>query len=62
MCLAKVYLKDGDQEELVMETVTYAAKQNGKLLLRTILRQEKEIEAEITEIDFTNSRIVLKTV
>ena len=32
MCLAKVYLKDGDEEKLVMETVTYAEKKDGKLL------------------------------
>ena len=62
MCLAKVYLKDGDEEKLVMETVAYAEKKDGKLLLRNILRQEKEIEGEIVSIDFSASKIVLKPV
>lgn len=60
MCLAKVYLREGDEDKLVMETVAYAEKENGKILLRTILRQEKELEADIIEMDFTNSKIILK--
>ena len=60
MCLAKVYLREGDKDRLVMETVAYAEKENGKILLRTILRQEKELEADIIEMDFTNSKIILK--
>jgi predicted RNA-binding protein len=62
MCLAKVYLQDGDKEELVMETVAYAEKKDGKLLLRNILRQEKEVEGEIVSVDFSGGRVVVKTV
>jgi len=60
MCLAKVYLREGDADKLIMETVAYVEKENGKILLRTILRQEKELEADIIEMDFTNSKIILK--
>ena len=60
MCLAKVYLREGDADKLIMETVAYVEKENGKILLRTILRQEKELEADIMEMDFTNSKIILK--
>ncbi|MFC1998130.1 CooT family nickel-binding protein [Chloroflexota bacterium] len=62
MCLAKVYLKDGDEEKLVMETVAYAEQKDGKLLLKNILRQEKEVEGEIVSIDFSASKIVVKPV
>ena len=62
MCLAKVYLKDGDEENLVMETVAYAEKKDGKLLLRNILMQEKEIEGEIVSVDFSGSKVVVKPV
>ena len=62
MCLAKVYLQDGDKEELVMETVAYAEKKDGKLLLRNILRQETEVEGEIVSVDFSGGRVVVKTV
>jgi predicted RNA-binding protein len=62
MCLAKVYLKDGDDEKLVMETVAYAEKKNGKLRLKNILRQEKEVEGEIVSVDFSGGRVVVKPV
>ena len=60
MCLAKVYLRKGGKDELLLETVASAEIRNGKLLLKTILRQEKEIEADIKEIDFANSRVILE--
>ena len=60
MCLAKVYLREGEEDKLLLETVAYAEKKDGKLLLRTILRQEKEIEADITQIDFASSKVILK--
>jgi predicted RNA-binding protein len=62
MCLAKVYLKDGDEEQLIMETVAYAEKKDGKLLLKNILRQEKEVEGEIVSVDFSGGRVVVKPV
>jgi len=62
MCLAKVYLQDGDKEELVMETVAYAEKKDGKLLLKNILRQEKEVDGEIVSVDFSGGRVVVKPV
>jgi predicted RNA-binding protein len=62
MCLAKVYLKDGDEERLVMETVSYAEQKSGKLLLKNILRQEKEVDGEIVSVDFSGGRVVVKPV
>ena len=62
MCLAKVYLKDGGEERLIMETVAYAEQKGGKLLLKNVLRQEKEVDGEIVSIDFSASKIVLKPV
>ena len=62
MCLAKVYLQDGDKEELVMETVAYAEKKDGKLLLRNILRQETEVEGDIISVDFSGGKVVVKPV
>ena len=60
MCLAKVYLKDGGKDELLLESVASAEIRNAKLLLRTIFGQEKEIEADIREIDLANSNIILE--
>ena len=60
MCLAKVYIRENNNDSLIMETVSHIQKKNGKLLLKTILRQEKEVEADIDEIDLTGSKIILK--
>ena len=62
MCLAKVYLKDGDEEQLVMETVAYAEQKGSKLLLKNILQQEKEIDGEVVAIDFSGSKVIVKPV
>jgi len=62
MCLARVYLKDGDAEQLVMETVTYAEQRDGKLLLKNILQQQKEIDGEVVAIDFSGSKVIVKPV
>jgi len=62
MCLAKVYLKDGDEEKLVMETVAYAEKKDGKLLIKNILMQEKEVDGEIVSVDFSGGRVVVRPV
>ena len=62
MCLAKVFLKDGDEEQLVMETVAYAEQRGGKLLLRNILQQEKEVDGEVVAIDFNGSKVIVKPV
>ena len=62
MCLARVYLKDGDEEQLVMETVAYAEQRDGKLLLKNILQQEKEIDGEVVAIDFSGSKVIVKPV
>ena len=61
MCLAKVYLKKEEKDELLLEAVAFVEIGDGKLLLRTILNQEREIEADIREIDFANSNVFLQT-
>ncbi|MBN1368320.1 MAG: CooT family nickel-binding protein [Dehalococcoidales bacterium] len=60
MCLAKAYLKDGEKDELLVEAVASLEIMNGKLLLRTIFGEEKEIAADIKNIDFTHSKIKLE--
>jgi predicted RNA-binding protein len=60
MCLARVYIRENNNDSLIMETVSHIQKKNGKLLLKTILRQEKEVEADIDEIDLTGAKIILK--
>lgn len=60
MCLAKVYLRDGDAEQLIMETVAYAEQRDDKVLLKNILQQEKVISGQVVAIDFSGSKVVVK--
>ncbi len=62
MCLAKAFLKKDDRNELVLADVASIEKVDGKLVLTTLFRESKEIEANIKKIDFVNSSIVLESV
>ena len=60
MCLAKVYLKEKGEKELLLESVAFVKSGEKQLLLSTIFGEQKEIEASIREIDFQNASIVLE--
>jgi predicted RNA-binding protein len=60
MCLAKVYLKEKGERELLLESVAFVEIEGQRLLLSTIFGEQKEIAAGIKEIDFQNSRIILE--
>lgn len=62
MCESAVYLKKGNEEELLMENV--AAIQplpDGKFLLRGLLGESMEVSGIIDEINLMGHRIILKT-
>ncbi len=60
MCLAKAYLKEGDKDELLLENVTSLEVKEGSLILTTILKETREVEARLSHIDFANGSIVLE--
>lgn len=61
MCLGKAYLeKTPGDRELVLESVSLIQVKGERLLLSTIFGEEKEMPAAIREIDFENSRIIIK--
>jgi predicted RNA-binding protein len=60
MCLAKVYVGNNNEKELLMEEIATLKMKGGKLLMTSLFGEEKEIEASIKEIDFMGSRIVLE--
>ena len=62
MCLAKVYIGNNDETELLMEEIASLKTEGGKLLMTSLFGEEREIEASIKEIDFMGSRIVLEGV
>jgi len=60
MCLGKAYVAGNGQEELILESVALVQIQGTKLRLSTLFGEEKEIAANVREIDFENSRIILE--
>ena len=59
MCLSKAFVEKGEKRELVMAEVASLQVEDGKLLLKTLLGEQKEITATIREIDFLSHRITL---
>ena len=60
MCLSKAYLKEGDKDELLLENVASLVVKEESLILTTILKETREVEARLSRIDFAKGRIVLE--
>ncbi len=60
MCLSKAYVDRDGNRELLMEEVTSLEIEGGKLLLKTLFGERREIGADIKEINFLTHIIVLK--
>jgi predicted RNA-binding protein len=60
MCLAKAYLQEKGKRELLLQEVALIEVENKRLLLSTIFGEQREIEADIKQIDFQNSNVILE--
>ena len=60
MCLAKVYVDMNGRRELLMEEIALVEIKDEKLLVKTLFGEQKEIGANIREIDFLTHSIVLE--
>ena len=60
MCLSKAYVDRDGKRELLLEEVVSIKIKDGKLLLRTLFGEQKEIGANISEIDFLTHSIFLE--
>ena len=60
MCLSKAYIDRNGERELLMGEVASVEVQDGKLLVKTLFGEQKEIEASIREINFVSNSIVLE--
>ena len=61
MCLSKAFIERDGNRELVMEEVASVDVEDGKLLLKTLFGEQKEVAATIRQIDFVTHSIFLKT-
>jgi len=60
MCLSKAYVDRNGKRELLMEEIISVEIKGGKLLLRTLFGEQKEIGANIRQIDFLSHSIFLE--
>ena len=60
MCLAKAYIDD-NKEEPLMKDISAVETGEGKVLMRTLFGEQKEVAANIKEIDFLKSSIILES-
>jgi len=60
MCLSKVYVDRNGKRELLMEEVTCLQVKGEKLLLTTLFGEQKEVGADIREINFMSHSIFLE--
>ena len=58
MCLSKVYL-EGNEKQLLMGDVATVEIHDEKIVLKSLFGEEKELEANIKEIDFLKNSIIL---
>jgi len=62
MCLAKAYIGRNSEKELLLEEIASLKVRDGKLLVTTLFGEQREIAANIKEIDFMASNIILEDV
>jgi len=60
MCLSKAYFERDGSRELLMEEVASIVIQDNKLRLKTLFGEEKEVAANIKQIDFMRHNILLR--
>jgi predicted RNA-binding protein len=60
MCLSKVYFDRGGRKEVLLEEVASVTVDDGRLQLKTLFGEQKEIDARIKEIDLLAHSILLE--
>jgi len=60
MCLSKVYFDRSGKKEILLEEVASVIVDDGKLQLKTLFGEQREVEARIKEIDLLAHNILLE--
>jgi len=64
MCLAEVYLTDGQQAgtgELVLADVAYIESEQDGLVVSTMFGETKVVQGEIVSVDFMKNTVTLRS-
>ena len=60
MCIATIYVDRGDRKEEVMRDVISVERQNGGILLTSIVGDEKLLQGGIKNIDFMEHSVTVE--
>jgi predicted RNA-binding protein len=60
MCLSKAFIEKNGKTELLMSEIAVVRVEGGKLILKTLFGEQREVQATIREIDFMTSRMELE--
>ena len=60
MCLSKVYFDRGGRKEVLLDEVASVTVDDGRLQIKTLFGEKKEINARIKEIDLVGHSIRLE--
>jgi len=61
MCLSTAYFDRQDKRELLLGEVASVKVEDGRLQLRTLFGEQKEVRAKIKEIDFLSHNMLLES-
>jgi predicted RNA-binding protein len=61
MCDLKVYVKRGDKEELVLESVNQLRAEGGDVVVRNLFGEEKRVPGAIREVSLSRNRVVVSS-
>ena len=60
MCLSKAYVGRDGKMELFFEEVAFLEIEKGKIMLKTLFGEQKQVRANIKEINFLDGKIFLE--
>lgn len=62
MCLSKAYIEHNGERELLMEEIASVDIEGDRLLFKSLFGEQREIGANIREIDFMTHSIILNNI
>jgi predicted RNA-binding protein len=60
VCDLKVYVRNNDREELVLESVNLIRSEGGEVVLRNLFGEEKRVRGEVREVSLAKNRVILE--
>lgn len=62
MCLARVFLKEGDTETMVVKNVTSLKIEGTKISIETLMDEVSEINGTLVAVNFDKSSVTIKAI